>query len=413
MDVSFYLSNAIDKHGEASIRISVSHHGIRVLTSVPYKTKPSKWDKKNQCVQKGTVNHKGIPAGVINSKLDSLRAKFGMLSVSGENAPWTKELCLTHINECLEKSTEKSRKVPVSHVMLQFIVENRKLNAWTDGTLAKFRTLEKHMNKCTPEISIHDVDKDFFSKFVGYFLNKGFTNTTISKSIKLLKWFMKWAENNGYDVNPDWKQFSSKLKEPEKAIVFLTWEELMAVYQFAIPEEKQYLDRVRDVFCFLCFTGLRYSDVANLKKSDIFDDYIQVTTIKTAEVLQIELNKYARSILKKYQGEIFPGGLVLPVISNQKTNDYLKELMYLVGLDEPVKQVYYSGSRRIEEVRPKYEVITTHCGRRTFICNALALGIPAQVVMQWTGHSDYNAMKPYIAVGSRTKKDAMSKFDDK
>ena len=57
----------------------------------------------------------------------------------------------------------------------------------------------------------------------------------------------------------------------------------------------------------------------------------------------------------------------------------------------------------LDEVTPKYALLSTHAGRRTFICNALALGIPAQVVMKWTGHSDYKAMKPYIDIADDIK----------
>ena len=62
--------------------------------------------------------------------------------------------------------------------------------------------------------------------------------------------------------------------------------------------------------------------------------------------------------------------------------------------------------------RPKYELLSSHCGRRTFICNALALGIPPHVVMKWTGHSEYSAMKPYIDAADSLKTESMSKFDD-
>ncbi len=72
---------------------------------------------------------------------------------------------------------------------------------------------------------------------------------------------------------------------------------------------------------------------------------------------------------------------------------------------------YYRGNERIDEVTPKYALLGTHAGRRTFICNALALGIPPQVVMKWTGHSDYKAMKPYIDIADDIKANAMSKFN--
>jgi integrase len=79
----------------------------------------------------------------------------------------------------------------------------------------------------------------------------------------------------------------------------LDWEELMHVYTYPIPASKNYLDRVRDVFCFCCFTSLRYSDVANLKRSAVKENRIEVTTIKTKDSLTIELNDNAKAISKK------------------------------------------------------------------------------------------------------------------
>ena len=101
----------------------------------------------------------------------------------------------------------------------------------------------------------------------------------------------------------------------------------------------------------------------------------------------------------------------LPVISNQKMNEYLRELMEMAEIDEPIRKTYYKGNQKFDEVSPKYALMSSHAGRRTFICNALALGIPPQVVMKWTGHSDYAAMKPYIAIADQTKINAMAKFN--
>lgn len=101
----------------------------------------------------------------------------------------------------------------------------------------------------------------------------------------------------------------------------------------AIP--KKYLEQVRDVLCFTCFTGLRYSDVYNLKKSDAKDDYIEITTIKTKDSLLIDLNTYSRAILEKYNDIPYPNGKALPVISNQKFNEYLKELGGFAEINDP------------------------------------------------------------------------------
>ena len=96
----------------------------------------------------------------------------------------------------------------------------------------------------------------------------------------------------------------------------------------------------------------------------------------------------------------------------KKSYDALKELCELAGINTPVHITYYRGQQRIDETLPKYELIGTHAGRRTFICNAILLGIPANVIMKWTGHSDYKAMKPYIDIADETKVQAMSRFDN-
>lgn len=168
---------------------------------------------------------------------------------------------------------------------------------------------------------------------------------------------------------------------------------------------------VRDIFLFCCYTSLRYSDVYNLCHSNIKGSYIEIVTVKTDDRIIIEFNDKSKAIYDKYKDFHFEGKKVFPVISNQKMNDYLKDLAELAGLNNPVRQTYYKGSERIETVLPKYAVLSTHDARRTFICNALSLGIPANVVMKWTGHSDYKAMKPYIDIADDIKASAMSKFN--
>lgn len=171
------------------------------------------------------------------------------------------------------------------------------------------------------------------------------------------------------------------------------------------------LEKTRDLFCFCCFTSLRYSDMANLRRSDIENGTITVVTQKTNDRISIELNKYAQTILKKYEGEIYKGNLALPVITNQKMNYYLKDLCELCGFNELISRTFYRAGQKVEELVPKYTLIGTHAGRRTFICFALSQGIPPQVVMKWTGHSDYKAMRPYIDIAEKVKAQQMAIFE--
>lgn len=134
-------------------------------------------------------------------------------------------------------------------------------------------------------------------------------------------------------------------------------------------------------------------------------------TQKTSDGLKIELNRHAQAIIDKYHGKRFRGDRALPVISNQKMNDYLKELGRMAGIDAPTRVVYFRGEQRFDEYHPKWELLTTHCARRTFVVTALQLGIPVEVIIRWTGHSSYEAMKPYVAIVDDLKKKEMDKFN--
>ena len=128
--------------------------------------------------------------------------------------------------------------------------------------------------------------------------------------------------------------------------------------------------------------------------------------------MKIELNKNSKKILNKYKDIPFEHYRALPIISNQKMNDYIKELAKLAEIDEPIRLTHYKGNIRVDEVVPKYDLLGTHAGRRTFICTALSLGIPVNIVMKWTGHADYKSMKPYIDIADNIKANAMKKFDE-
>ena len=172
-------------------------------------------------------------------------------------------------------------------------------------------------------------------------------------------------------------------------------------------------EKTRDMFCFCCFTSLRYSDMQNLKWANVSEDSIAVVTKKTSDALIIDLNKYSKAILDKYRKRRGIEQKVFQDKSPQKMNIRLKEICKMCGIDTPIVVTEMYGSERKEIIVPKYELITTHCGRRTFISNAIIMGIPPNIVMKWTGHSDYKAMLPYIAIADEERKKSMGLFDQK
>lgn len=298
----------------------------------------------------------------------------------------------------------------------KFVVEAGTANNWVPATYTKFSSLRKHLYAYMPQQILNQLTKEKLQGFVKYLQDAGQMNTTVSKYMSYVRWFLRWACNNGYYNGLLHEQYKPRFKGIDcKEVIFLSWEELQHFLNYQFPENRSSLSCVRDVFCFCCFTGLRYSDVARLRPCDVKrttnKPFISIVTMKTEDRLHIELNKYALQILDKYKNIHFPKGLALPVISNAKMNEYLKEAAEIAGIKEPVRIVFFKGNKRYENVLPKCELLTTHSGRKTFICNAIRLGIPTNVIMEWTGHSDYKAMKPYIKIVDAVKEENMSKFD--
>ncbi|KAA6314927.1 Tyrosine recombinase XerC [termite gut metagenome] len=318
----------------------------------------------------------------------------------------------TAFTEKQKGKTIDTLKHPFFERFDDFVKERGAKNDWTFSTYEKFASVKNHLLAFDKDIQFNDWNEFRLTDYVNYLrAEKKMRNSTIDNQLDFLRWFLRWAVERGYSENRAFDAFKPKLKTTQKKVIFLTWEELNRLREYPIPESKKYLERVRDVFLFCCFTGLRYSDVFNLRRSDVKSGHIEVTTVKTADSLTIELNNHSKTILDKYKDTAFEDDKALPVISNQKMNDYLKELAELAEINEPIRETYYKGNERIDVVTPKYALLGTHAGRRTFICNALSLGIPAQVVMKWTGHSDYKAMKPYIDIADGIKATAMDKFN--
>ena len=402
------------------IRMRVNFASKRIEFTTGYRIDATKWDADKQRVKNGCSNKLKQSASEINASLleyyTEIQSIFKRFEV--EDVMPTPEQIKEAFNALHKPVSEehkpKKEALPCDffQVFDDFVEDCGRQNNWTDSTFDKFAAVKNHLTNFREGLTFEFFDERGLNDYVGYLRDvKEMRNTTIGKQLSFLKWFLRWAFKKGVHQNNAYDSYKPKLKSTQKKIIFLTWNELNRLREFKIPSNKQALERVRDVFLFQCFTGLRYSDVFNLRRSDIKSDHIEVTTVKTSDSLIIELNNHSKAILDKYKDVAFEDDKVLPVITNQKMNDYLKELAELAGIDEPIRQTYYKGNERIDEVTPKYALLGTHAGRRTFICNALALGIPPQVVMKWTGHSDYKAMKPYIDIADDIKANAMSKFN--
>lgn len=399
---------------DGRLRYRIRWDGKVAIFMVGYRVNIDKWIPDAQrCKVNTTHGEERISATEINQAIQNMEDIIDDLFYGYEQEdriPSYKEL-KDDYNKIVENSKTPAEVETIEDLFDLFIEDQSKKNAWTKGTKNRINVVKNHIKLFNKEIKLNSISEDSFQSFIDYQVKKKFKNPTIEKNHKTFISVVRWAEEKGLIKTNAHKTFKPKFKGTNtKEVIYLTWDELMKLHAFDFGK-KEYLNRTRDVFCFCCFTGLRYSDVQNLTVDEVFEDYIEIVTQKTLDRLKIELNDFSKGILNKYKNIKYPNNKVFPVISNQKANDYLKEIGKILEFDTPIRQTYFIGNKRIEEVKPKYELLTTHCGRRTFVVNALRLGIPAEVIMRWTGHKNYEAMKPYVKIVDDLKRQEMNKFN--
>ena len=250
------------------------------------------------------------------------------------------------------------------------------------------------------KLNFNQIDKKFYNTFINYCTNtKNHSTNTLSRNIGLFKTFMNWAVLNRYTYKLDFQEFKNIKKEITDEVA-LSKEQVVEIFNFDFSNNQR-LERVRDLFVFGCFTGMRYSNYSKIKKNDIIDSHIKVRDVKdNRKQLNIPLNDYSSYLLKKYDYR-------LPEISNQKFNVYIKEVIKIVGYTEDIKKTSKLGNEIIETVTPFYKRISSHTARRSFITIMKTEKVPDKIIMGFTGHKSLEVFNQYYKPNDIEKVDFM------
>lgn len=436
MGVNYYLEKRKNKKGECPVRVQVCFKGVVRTTTAGISINPKYWNGTR--VKRGNYsNSKSYTGAEINMQLNRIENYFLEWAKGLREKPDTEAIAsqmaiaLGRVRPREGGDPDKAASEFFYARLDEFVAKQSQIQQWAFKTVLCWRNFRHLMESFDSQITFEDMNENGIDRFVTFLRQeKQLEDSTVHKEYKFLRSFIHWAVRKGYTTEDTAVRYKPKFKMLAKPIVFLTGEELSTLYNYQIPPEgsavhlvgmngvpyvkiisdSASLELARDLFCFCCLTSLRFSDMQNLKKKDIVENRILITTQKTNDRIQIELNQYSKAILRKYSGDGSTGLRALPRISNRRMNQCVKDLCELCGFNEPISKVFFRAGNRVEETHPKWEMMTTHVGRKTFVCLALSSGIPPQVVMKWTGHSDYKAMKPYIDIAEKTKSDAMDQF---
>lgn len=292
-------------------------------------------------------------------------------------------------------------------------------DAGTVATAQGHATAGRHLKEFA-EANGYAIDFDTLTPTVGdrwtaYLLNVvGLTDNTINKSLARLKSFMKWAGKRGYTDSTAMSRVTWAQREPD--VIALSTAELRALETLPLPVGSR-LDKARAWFLLACYTGLRYSDLVSIQPQHLrpatttLPAHLRITAKKTRAVVNVPLSAVALSIVT----QLLAGELATrksQPITNPVLNRFLKELGQLAGIDTPVEVIKYRGGVADVATVPKYEKLTVHTARRTFVTLNLGKGMSAEFVMKLTGHTSYKSFQRYVNLTPQRVAEEFARFHE-
>jgi site-specific recombinase XerD len=311
-----------------------------------------------------------------------------------------------HPEKYVVRPSEEDRPKTLLEAM-QSYVDDAPNRIQKNGKHVSFKTIlhlkqtQKHVTdflttyKRVDDASISEVNKAFYDELVRFMYGKGFTLNTVGKHIKNLKAMINalpLAERDACDL-VDSKKCSNLSEDIEN--IYLTESELRTISE--TPIETKYLDKVRDQFLLLSWTGCRYSDLGKLTKDNIFENengkkFFRIEQQKTGAKVVIPLFPETERIMEKYGYE------VPKPMAGQKFNEYVKDVCKMAGLVDDVKIERTKGGERDSETKKRFQCVSAHTARRSFATNMYKHGFPTLMIMAITGHKTEKAFLTYIKV---------------
>jgi len=365
--------------------------------STTKKIHPSKWNQEKQLARNNFEGAKDL-----NDFLKKFKSIFEKIEnktlAIGEGIGPEIFKNSTELNVLLQKKEKNSNEVTVLIALDEFI--SIKKNTLSFNYMRSVNTFKNHLKNFSKvakvKLEFEKIDLAFYEKFVSYLYQIGQTDNTVGTNIARLKYFLDWANKRKINKFNFYKEKEFKAIKKEMDFIYLTEEELFRIYELDLSNSPR-LNNVRDSFCFGCFTGLRFSDLQKLRPENVKGDELHITIQKTRVTMMIPLNIFAREIIER-------NGMQLSVFSNQKMNDYIKEIGELAEINDLIKVVKFSGAKRIETTQEKFKLIATHTARRTFITLSLERGMRPESLMKTTGHKSMKHFMRYVTVTDKVKK---------
>lgn len=322
----------------------------------------------------------------------------------------SKEVFRNEVKAIMSGNITQKTKVETFASYFEDFIEIKKCSQVAKTTITQYQNALNWLYKYSRErckgrvLEFKDINENFFFDFIA-FAKKEIQDNTINKLIRRFRTVLTHAEKNGIEINKNYKNEGCQVPYVKQPKIYLNKTEIEQIKAYTL-EYKSKLDKVRDRLIIGLRTGLRFSDFSRIDKDFVTTlngkPIIEIQQQKVkGEVVRIPLASEVVDILDKYNG--FP-----PKISEQKFNDYLKELCKLTGIDTRIsriengKQVFYK----------KWELVSSHICRRSFATLAFTDGMSPEIARKFTGHSTVKQYMEYICLDEEERLNSVldSKF---
>ena len=408
-NINFYLKpGKSNKKGEKSIIMRVTYRNRRTVIHIGERVKVKYWSASKQVVKPNLSHEPNNYYDKINDRIDLYRNK--MKDVLNDSIRKEVPLSDAFIKNRLKHYFETNGIDKTFFEAFEEYIETSK-SIRAERTITGYTTVKNFLKKFEEstgyQIDYSTINLEFFDKLKEYaFKENQLLDNYFAKIINVLKAFLNWSIERDYFNSTIHHRF--KATEKDNEVIFLTMDELFRLMNFDFKLEKH--RKARDIFCFGCFTGFRISDIFQLQKDHVKNGMIVKSIQKTRETERIPLNKFAIEIINRYPEDTVT---LLPRISSQKLNKYIKECCEKAEIDEPTRITKYSGNKLVESNEPKYKFITSHIARKTFITNSLILDMNPKAIKEIVGHKKDSTFNKYLKITEEYKKTQMQNTWDK
>lgn len=366
---------------------------------------PDEWDFKNR--QPNNLTGRTAKANshrTIKMQLDRYSSHFIKTTEFFKNT--NQEITVEKVRQEFDKEFKRVKKsknkfYETYDEFTSFKIKNKE---WAPATIKRYKNIKTHLEEFEKarnyKLTFDTITDKFYTEFTDYCMTeKGHINNTYSRNVGLLKTFLFWALKNGHTYKADFINFKKKPKVITNQIA-LKMEDLENLLSIKLDSKK--LERVKDVFIFACVTGLRFGEMkfVSLKTIEGRNFILKEEKGSGKRTREIPLNNIALHILEKYDYQ-------LPLITNQKHNDYIKDVFEAAGYTHTVTKTLTRGKEVIRKEMPYYKRISSHTARRTFITLMKKNKKSDKLIAKISGHRDMKTLNQYYQVTDEDVRDAV------